>query len=240
LPCAEASWIVTRPACAIRCGSSSSGTKSILFAVSTRRPSDHWGLPHKSQCFPLQEFLMTEEGGGTGRAAASEPRRGGRGFAVPPAWLEALEQRRPIAEWDAFLPDLMPETASLLAYLPPEALIVWDEESALAEKSGRRSSRCRDGGRARARRGAALSDPWRKRWVVLGGFLPRGPGVARNHAHLLPPAAARRRGRRGAGSTTAPGDPERRGRWISCPCRQLPGGPGPVAARRRARRPGGP
>jgi len=83
---------------------------------------------------PLHEFLMTEEAAGRmERRLLATARR--EGVAVPPAWLEALEQRRPIPEWDAFLPDLVSDPVSVLAYLPPDALIVWDEKFALAERA---------------------------------------------------------------------------------------------------------
>ncbi|RPI09217.1 MAG: transcription-repair coupling factor, partial [Zetaproteobacteria bacterium] len=83
---------------------------------------------------PLHEFLMTEEAVGRMERRLLDAARA-EGVAVPPAWLEALAQRRPIPEWDAFLPDLVADPASLLAYLPPDAIIVWDEKYALAERA---------------------------------------------------------------------------------------------------------
>jgi transcription-repair coupling factor (superfamily II helicase) len=92
------------------------------------------GAAAQAALLPLQEFLMTEDAVrrlerrllATARAA---------GVSVPPAWLEALTQRRPIAEWDAFLPDLATDLGSVLAYLPPDAFIVWDEAFGLAERA---------------------------------------------------------------------------------------------------------
>lgn len=83
---------------------------------------------------PLAEVPMTE-------AAVASAERGLRDAArrqavsIPPALLEALAQHRPIPEWDAFLPYFLPDLATLHAYLPPEALIVWDEPPALAERA---------------------------------------------------------------------------------------------------------
>jgi transcription-repair coupling factor (superfamily II helicase) len=84
---------------------------------------------------PRQEFLLTPEA-----MAQAEARIGAaadaQGLPVPPALLAALEQRLPIPEWDAFLPDLVPEAVSILAYLPTGALLVWDEPAALTERAG--------------------------------------------------------------------------------------------------------
>ena len=92
------------------------------------------GAAAQATLLPLQEFLMTEDAAGRMEARLRATARR-EGVAVPPAWLEALEQRRPIPEWDAFLPDLVSDPASVLAYLPAAALIVWDEDSALAERA---------------------------------------------------------------------------------------------------------
>jgi transcription-repair coupling factor (superfamily II helicase) len=113
---------------------------------------------------PLAEVPMTEA------AVASAERRlrdaaRRQAASVPPALLEALEQRRPIPEWDAFLPYFLPDLATLHAYLPPEALIVWDEPPALAE-------------RAAAILGEAASEPGYR----LGGWEP-------DLAPLLPPVS---------------------------------------------------
>ena len=83
---------------------------------------------------PLQEFLLTAEAVERLEQRLSQ-RAHAQDGAIPPALLLALEQRRPIPEWDAFLPDLLPETASLHAYLPPDAVIVWDEPPALGERA---------------------------------------------------------------------------------------------------------
>ena len=91
------------------------------------------GVP-QATLLPLAEVLMTEE------AVARVERRlkvtaRHRSVAIPPALIEALEQRRPIPEWDAFLPDFVTEPVTLHAYLPPEALIVWDDPPALADRA---------------------------------------------------------------------------------------------------------
>jgi transcription-repair coupling factor (superfamily II helicase) len=126
------------------------------------------GAAAQATVLPLQEYLMTEE------AAASVERRlraaaRREGVAVPPAWLEALEQRRPVPEWDAFLPDLMPETVSLLAYLPSGALIVWDEESAVAQRA---DAVLRDAAVEAEREPdvAPLFPPLAERWVAWEDF----------------------------------------------------------------------
>ncbi|MEK6718097.1 MAG: transcription-repair coupling factor, partial [candidate division NC10 bacterium] len=84
---------------------------------------------------PLAEIPMTE----MAVSAAEERLRAvarRKAVAIPPALLEALEHRRPIPEWDAFLPYFVPDLTTILAYLPPAGLIVWDEPSALAERAG--------------------------------------------------------------------------------------------------------
>ncbi len=83
---------------------------------------------------PLAEVPMTDATVARAeqqlRAAAGEQAVG-----IPPALLEALEQRRPLIEWDAFLPYFLSDPATVLDYLPPEALVVWDEPLALAERA---------------------------------------------------------------------------------------------------------
>ncbi|HTU02166.1 MAG TPA: DEAD/DEAH box helicase, partial [Candidatus Sulfotelmatobacter sp.] len=91
------------------------------------------GVP-QAMILPLAEVLMTEEAVGRAEQRLKVTARR-RSVAIPPALLEALEQRRPIPEWDAFLPDFVPEPATLHAYLPPEALIVFDDPPALAERA---------------------------------------------------------------------------------------------------------
>ena len=92
------------------------------------------GPAPQATLLPLQEFLLTEAAAArlTG-CLQSRAHRGG--IAVPPALLDALDQRRPIPEWDAFVPDLVEEPASILAYLPADAVIVWDEPPALTERA---------------------------------------------------------------------------------------------------------
>ena len=84
---------------------------------------------------PLQELLLTDEAAArlSARLAAAES---GAGTPPPPRLLEALEQRRAVPEWDPFLPDIIAAPALLLSYLPPEALIVWDEPLGLEERAG--------------------------------------------------------------------------------------------------------
>jgi transcription-repair coupling factor (superfamily II helicase) len=83
---------------------------------------------------PLAEVPMTD---GSVAAAQKHLRDAARRQAlpVPPALLDALEHRRPIPEWDAFLPYFLSDLTTLHAYLPPEGLIVWDEPSALEERA---------------------------------------------------------------------------------------------------------
>ncbi len=84
---------------------------------------------------PLAEVPMTDA---TVARAEQHLRTAARRQAVgiPPALLEALAQRRPLPEWDAFLPYFLSDPATVLDYLPPEALVVWDEPLALAERAG--------------------------------------------------------------------------------------------------------
>jgi transcription-repair coupling factor (superfamily II helicase) len=83
---------------------------------------------------PVSEILMTEEA-----VARAEQRlrvlARRKSRTIPPAWLEALESRRPIPEWDAFLPDFVPDPVTLHAYLPADALLAWDDPLALAERA---------------------------------------------------------------------------------------------------------
>ncbi len=92
------------------------------------------GAAGQATLLPLQEFLMTPEA-----VSRMEQRLLARarqaGLAVPPAWREALTQRRPVPDWDAFLPDLVADPSTVLAYLPPETLVVWDEAPSLAERA---------------------------------------------------------------------------------------------------------
>ncbi|MFB3817081.1 MAG: transcription-repair coupling factor [Candidatus Methylomirabilales bacterium] len=88
----------------------------------------------QASLLPLAEILMTEEA--TARAEQRlrvEARRSSR--TIPPALLQALEARRPIPEWDAFLPDFVAEPATLLDYVPADALIVWDDPLGLPERA---------------------------------------------------------------------------------------------------------
>ncbi|HSB69294.1 MAG TPA: transcription-repair coupling factor [Candidatus Methylomirabilis sp.] len=83
---------------------------------------------------PLAEVPMSQEA--VTRAAMrlrSAARR--HGVPLPAALAEALEQRRPIPEWDAFLPYFVPDLATLHAHLPANTLIVWDEPAALADRA---------------------------------------------------------------------------------------------------------
>ena len=83
---------------------------------------------------PLSEVLLTDaavQGAETRlRAVALE-----RGTEIPPALLEALRERRPVPEWDAFLPYFEGELATLHAYLPPDGVVVLDEPAALEERA---------------------------------------------------------------------------------------------------------
>ncbi|HWU40306.1 MAG TPA: transcription-repair coupling factor, partial [Candidatus Acidoferrum sp.] len=83
---------------------------------------------------PLAEVPMTEAAASTADRRLREAARR-HALSIPPALLEALEQRRAIPEWDAFLPYFLPDLATLLDYLPPGGLIVWDEPAALAERA---------------------------------------------------------------------------------------------------------
>jgi transcription-repair coupling factor (superfamily II helicase) len=92
------------------------------------------GPADRATLLPLQEFLMTTEA--TGRMEQHLRARARQaGLAVPPAWLEALLQRRPVPEWDAFVPDLVPDASSVLDYLPADTLTVWDEAPSLDERA---------------------------------------------------------------------------------------------------------
>ncbi len=115
---------------------------------------------------PLSEVPMTEA---AVTLAERRLRDAGRrqAVSVPPALLDALEQRRPISEWDAFLPFFLPGLATLLAYLPSGSLIVWDEPAALAERAA-----------------AVLEEAASKPEYPLGGWEP-------DLAPLIPPVSER-------------------------------------------------
>ncbi len=83
---------------------------------------------------PLAEVPMTEAAvaSARGRLWAAARREA---VPIPRALSEALEQRRPLPEWDALLPYFLPEVAALHAYLPSGGLLVWDEPLALAERA---------------------------------------------------------------------------------------------------------
>ena len=83
---------------------------------------------------PLAEVPMTEAAVASAAGRLRDVARR-QAVPVPPALLEALAHRRPIPEWDAFLPYFLPSLTTLLAYLPPDGLIVWDEPPALAERA---------------------------------------------------------------------------------------------------------
>ncbi|MBP2672931.1 MAG: mfd, partial [candidate division NC10 bacterium] len=134
---------------------------------------------------------MTEEAAGRlERRLLATARR--EDVAVPPAWLEALEQRRPIPEWDAFLPDLVPDPVCLLAHLPPDALIAWDEELSLGERA---AAVLRDA-EAEADREpdvAPLFPPAADRWIAWDDFRRQArswPGIALTPFALPPRGSA--------------------------------------------------
>ena len=83
---------------------------------------------------PLAEVPMTEAAVASAERCLRDAARR-HAVSVPPALLDALEQRRPIPEWDAFLPYFVPDLATLHAHLPPDGMIVWDEPPALAERA---------------------------------------------------------------------------------------------------------
>jgi transcription-repair coupling factor (superfamily II helicase) len=117
---------------------------------------------------PLAEVPMTEE---AATHAAMRLRNAARrhDISVPVALLEALEQRRPIPEWDAFLPYFLPDPVTLHAHLPANTLIVWDEPVALAE----RANAFRQEDEAEAAREpdlAPLLPPSADRWVGWAEF----------------------------------------------------------------------
>ncbi|MEK7205509.1 MAG: hypothetical protein AAB254_08375, partial [candidate division NC10 bacterium] len=83
---------------------------------------------------PLAEVPMADDAvARAGERLRTAARR--RRVAVPPALLQALAERRPIPEWDAFLPYFVPDLVTLHAHLPPDAIIVWDEPLALADRA---------------------------------------------------------------------------------------------------------
>jgi len=88
----------------------------------------------RTTLLPLAEILATEEAvARVEQRLRVEARRSSR--PLPPALLEALASRRPTPAWDAFLPDFVPQPASLHAYLPPDALLVWDDPLSLPERA---------------------------------------------------------------------------------------------------------
>jgi transcription-repair coupling factor (superfamily II helicase) len=128
---------------------------------------------------PLAEVPMTEA------AVASAERRlrdaaRRQAVSVPPALLEALAQRRAIPEWDAFLPYFLPDLATLHAYLPSEALVVWDDPPALAERAAAALGEAvAEGGRELDL--APLFPPVPERWVSWEEFRERArpwPAIA--------------------------------------------------------------
>ena len=150
---------------------------------------------------PLAEVLMTDGGVRRAeerlRAAALE-----RGAAVPPALLDALRERRPAPEWDAFLPYFEEELATLHAYLPPDAVIVLDEPAALEERA---AAVLREATAEATREPdlAALFPPLAERWSAWAEFRQRAqawpallleefgrPAGARTGAAAELPAAA--------------------------------------------------
>ena len=141
---------------------------------------------------PLAEIPMTE----MAVSAAEERLRAvarRKAVAIPPALLEALEHRRPIPEWDAFLPYFLPDLTTILAYLPPAGLIVWDEPSALAERAGAVAGDPLGGGPAGGWEPnlAPLFPPREDRWVSWAEFCDTArarPGIVLE-AFAPPPGA---------------------------------------------------
>jgi transcription-repair coupling factor (superfamily II helicase) len=92
------------------------------------------GAASQVTILPLSEIPMTDEAVSRAeRRLQAAARRAD--MSIPAALLEALATRRPIPEWDTFLPDFAPDLVTLHAYLPGGALIVWDEPLALAERA---------------------------------------------------------------------------------------------------------
>jgi transcription-repair coupling factor (superfamily II helicase) len=83
---------------------------------------------------PLAEVVMTDAALAAAEARLRDAARA-QDVPIPPALLEALEQRRPIPEWDQFLPYFLTDLATIHDYLPPQAMIVWDEPSSLRERA---------------------------------------------------------------------------------------------------------
>jgi len=123
------------------------------------------GMEDSVTILPLAEAPLTDA------AVASAERRlslaaGRHGAPVPPALLEALAHRRPIPEWDAFLPYFLPDLATIH---PAEGLIVWDEPAALAE----RGAAVLEEAQAEAAREpdlAPLFPPLPERWATWAEF----------------------------------------------------------------------
>ena len=91
------------------------------------------GLESSVTILPLAEVPMADDA--VARAGERLRTAARRRVAVPPALLQALAERRPIPEWDAFLPYFVPDLVTLHAHLPPDAIIVWDEPLALADRA---------------------------------------------------------------------------------------------------------
>ncbi len=129
-------------------------------------------LPEKQvTILPLCEVLLTDAAVRTAeaglRAAALE-----RGTDVPPALLEALRERRPVPEWDAFLPYFEGALDTLHAYLPADGVLILDEPTALEE----RAAAVLQDAEAEATREpdlAALFPPLTARWTPWAEFRER-------------------------------------------------------------------
>jgi transcription-repair coupling factor (superfamily II helicase) len=136
-------------------------------------PETQRSLRSESQLtvLPLAEVLMTDAAVATAearlRAAAVE-----RGAEIPPALLDALRERRPVPEWDAFLPYFERELATVHAFLPPDAVIVLDEPAALEERA---AALLREAETEAAREPdlAALFPPLAERWTPWAEFRER-------------------------------------------------------------------
>jgi len=92
------------------------------------------GLESGTTILPLAEVVMTDAALAAAKGRLRDAARR-QDAPIPPALLEALEQRRPIPEWDHFLPYFLTDLATIHAYLPPGAMIVWDEPAALRERA---------------------------------------------------------------------------------------------------------
>ncbi len=126
------------------------------------------GLESAVTVLPLAEVPMADDAvtraGERLRAAARRQR-----VAVPPALLQALAERRPIPDWDAYLPYFLADLATIHAYLPPDAVIVWDEPLALAERATAvLEEEAREG--AKESDLAPLFPPFQERWIAWEEF----------------------------------------------------------------------